>query len=117
MKNKKHVHEFFNVYPGATQNICKCGSYEPTPQHTPTPWSIIEGRQLTNIKGPNGQQVGQLDMRENGKVDAAFIVKAVNCHEELVAFINACLDCKSADELMDFVQNNAEDVITKTKAK
>lgn len=32
---------------------------------------------------------------------------------ELRAFINACLDAKSADELLDFVQNNAEDVLAK----
>ncbi len=112
MKNKKHVHEFFNVYPGATQNICKCGSYEPTPQHTPTPWGYESLKERFTLEG-DGLKIGNIKIEAN----TAYIVKAVNCHEELVAFINACLDCKSADELMDFVQNNAEDVITKTEAK
>lgn len=30
---------------------------------------------------------------------------------EAVAFIRACLDCTSAEELYDFVQNNADKIV------
>jgi hypothetical protein len=36
MKTRKadHEHKFFNVYPGAEQNMCACGVYEPRPDQT-----------------------------------------------------------------------------------
>lgn len=52
--------------------------------HTPTPWVATE-KHIHTIHGPgSGYNVGTLISEE----DAAFIVKAVNCHEELVK----CLD-------------------------
>lgn len=48
-------------------------------------------------------------------IHTAFIVQAVNSHEGLVAFIEACLDCTSANELHDFVINNADKALDATK--
>lgn len=53
------------------------------PKHTPTPWKV-KGN-LNTIEGANGLTV--CDLRSNtvdADADAAFIVRAVNAHEELV---------------------------------
>ena len=46
---------------------------------------------------------------------AQLIVRAVNVHDEMLAFINACVGCRAADELLDFVQNNAEELLAKAE--
>lgn len=60
-------------------------------KHTPTPWSLLPARTLINIKGPSSEQIGQIPTSD--EANAAFIVKAVNCHEEL---LEACKEALSA---------------------
>lgn len=54
-------------------------------QHTPTPWVAVEkeGRRTLLVSGGprfTGETIGAIDRKEN----AAFIVRAVNAHEELL---------------------------------
>lgn len=51
-------------------------------KRTPTPWSLLPARTLVNIKGPRGEQIGQLEINSP---NARFIVRAVNSHDELLA--------------------------------
>lgn len=58
-----------------------------TPQHTPTPWNLIGG-----MVGEGAQIIAHNDQHQAIKValniryeDAAFIVRSVNSHEELIA--------------------------------
>jgi hypothetical protein len=66
-------------------------------EHTPTPWTLLPARTLVNLKGPNGEQVGQLPINS---ADAAFIVRAVNSHEALLSA------CKQAMEDHEFDRQN-----------
>lgn len=52
------------------------------PQHTPTPWKIEESYVGARymVRSAHGDETAMTRYRE----DAAFIVRAVNCHEELV---------------------------------
>ena len=50
--------------------------------HTITPWRILSARTLINIKGPNGEQICQLPMRD--EANAIFVVCACNAHDDLV---------------------------------
>lgn len=68
----------------------------PTPSHTPTPWFIKNGQ----LKG-QGLTTGVLyggNPTELWRANAAFIVKAVNCHEELVEALQETK--KMTDELL-----------------
>lgn len=42
-------------------------------KHTPGPWTLLPARTLTNVKGPNGEQVCQLSIDSN---DAELIASA-----------------------------------------
>ena len=64
---------------------------QPQTQHTATPWYIP---QTSNT----GCMI--LDKTKGNKItipyrseDAAYIVKAVNSHEDLISMLNECLDC------------------------
>lgn len=75
------------------------------PQHTPTPWRVAESAAEKDCwymeaqyqgfnEGPDWTSVGEDDGTFD-KEDAAFIVKAVNCHEALLAA------CKRARNSLD----------------
>jgi hypothetical protein len=54
-----------------------------TTQHTPTPWNVNG----LSIEDQNGDLIGFLNAGDGvatAHEDAAFIVRAVNCHEELI---------------------------------
>lgn len=61
-----------------------------TTQHTPTPWKV---HAEINVFGPDGSSVlGKTSNSDPGVIDevkanAAFIVRAVNAHEELLAMV------------------------------
>lgn len=56
-----------------------------TNQHTPTPWEF--DKEHSAIIDKNGMGIaGNVD-----DADAAYIVKAVNCHEELVEALQAIM--------------------------
>lgn len=60
--------------------------------HTPTPWSvgsfgtIISGRECTTDGGdlPTGKLIAKVEDWRNNQANAAFIVRAVNSHEEFL---------------------------------
>lgn len=88
-------------------------------KHTPTPWYLLPARTLVNIKGPGGWQIGQIPMDE--KANAAFIVRAVNSHEELLEACKRFLEsspckngCKKGDMTCD--SRFAEKAIAKAEA-
>lgn len=81
-----------------TKKMCDCGfpqshprphehSLPDKPQHTPAPWYV--GESLRGITLYDADKLPLLGMNPNSDVDAAFIVKAVNCHEELVSALRA----------------------------
>lgn len=57
--------------------------------NTHTPWDCIEGKTLwhieTSIENPNGPGISVCSIPKSRKDDAAFIVKAANSHDALVA--------------------------------
>lgn len=71
---------------------------EPAPvsgQHTPTPWIVTDQLTANGLPhrwiadcGANNaivtQQTGNVASREHAQANAAFIVKACNCHDQLV---------------------------------
>lgn len=62
-----------------------------TIQHTPTPWHLDDMEQGIIVADGNGYSIvdcrsGKLD-EEDHAANAAFIVRAVNCHEELIETI------------------------------
>lgn len=72
--------------------------------HTPTPWDVdIMGY----LRGPSNENI--LEVKEN----AAFIVKAVNCHEELLAACKSILwwiNQEKVPYLMDTDDNPGEKI-------
>ncbi len=54
------------------------------PRHTPTPWTHNPEMSDSSISGPNGVVARALH-----SWDAAFIVRAVNAHEELLEALKA----------------------------
>lgn len=64
--------------------------------HTPTPWTLLSSRTLTNIKGPKGEQICQLTINDP---NATFIVQAVNNHDNLVAALQQIADGAEAIEI------------------
>ena len=60
------------------------------PQHTPLPWKAND----TYLLDSNGDTIGKLnqgDGLEMAKSDAAFIVRAVNAHDELIGTLHGIL--------------------------
>ncbi len=57
--------------------------------HTPTPWANCEGA-IFRVIDSRGFTVATVasdsDLRDQWEANAAFIVKAVNCHDALVQF-------------------------------
>lgn len=61
-----------------------CGKHiDIKPQHTLTPWEM-KGEFITANRGGAVCQLFAIDSKEEMEANAAFIVKAVNSHEELV---------------------------------
>lgn len=80
----------------ALKGECIC----PKPTHTPTPWIVVNGLNMPEIRANN---TSIADIRFNGhnevhgQANAAFIVRAVNSHEALLA---------SLKELVTLIENN-----------
>lgn len=65
-------------------------------EHTPTPWQTKEGHSVVSILSDTGIRIATTDgtpyyksVGELDKANAAFIVKAVNSHDDLVAALQA----------------------------
>ena len=81
--------------------VCiKCGKMlNIKSSHTPTPWDMKSGEDGFDILGADGNIVMEtLNPNSMEIANAAFIVQAVNCHEELVDELKSwhleCLVCK-----------------------
>lgn len=64
------------------------------PQHTPTPFWIDEDNFIASGSGDNYRTIAEVIHAESDvdpKANAAFIVKAVNSHDELVTACNKAL--------------------------
>ena len=77
-----------NHHRGAS-NPCEICGKKFEPQHIPTPWTFDERNELHDswghfiaLTGPRGNMA-----KVYNKPDAAFIVAAVNVHDELVHFV------------------------------
>ena len=64
-------------------------------KHTPTPWTVLDGlsypEPFTGIAGGNGRDPVPLN-----EINAAFIVRACNAHDDLVAALQTLLQSASA---------------------
>ena len=69
-------------------------------KHTPTPWKVEEEKisvgkgRLISIKGANGFSLAVVGVEDYPLMeqDAAFIVRAVNSHDELLALAKRAID-------------------------
>lgn len=97
----------------------------PPSGHTPTPWKLMRGADggadAFLITGP-GQcyiaHVSEADGGQTNEEDAAFIVHAVNAHDDLVAAINGLLNTPAMntdymDEVEIMARNKAYAVLKK----
>jgi len=91
-------------------------------EHTPTPWHS----DLSTVHGPEidaEYQEKQIVCSVINRADAAFIVKAVNCHEELLNALKAALyDVKNSMyttslKTIEKAIANAEQAISRATAK
>lgn len=90
-------------------------------KHTPTPWTIIDADSSWNLFG-GSQHVAKIGKARNGLTDAAYIVRAVNAHEELLQFaknVEAYLAGlgTSRDDAECVLLNYAEQAIAKAERK
>lgn len=77
-----------------------------TTQRTPTPWKIFADGENIDIRPENNEITICTIQNEDylpsaiEKRNAAFIVKAVNCHDELVQALEECLQ-NNVNDLLD----------------
>lgn len=93
---------------------CTCPK-ENKPQHTPTPWTVFGFSSVETVKKYRGDRLeiceaftSQIDSAE-AKANAAFIVRAVNSHEELLGMAKAWV------EIMDADPTTPKDILVKAK--
>lgn len=81
------------------------------PAHTPTPWKVKETVKSFST-GAHSVEMGEIWLEDESmriatgllRKDAAFIVRAVNAHEEMLTALKACLSslrCVGIDENND----------------
>jgi hypothetical protein len=74
-------------------------------KHTSTPWKISELKTSINGTDFDGEQIRILDIpdheAESQQADAEFVVRAVNCHDELVHLLKEQLDCWEKGIIVD----------------
>lgn len=88
-------------------------------KHTPTPWNVFENT-IYGPGTPKGRNTWLAQCRnldERAPDNAAFIVRAVNCHEELVSIIDLLLDHVKADDLPKGSIGRIRQAIAKAEAE
>jgi hypothetical protein len=88
-------------------------------KHLPTPWEVDPGNCIVTLnKLKNGLcvQVAECDLGAEGKANAAFIVHAVNMHQELVDALRCVVahDYGKAD-LFDTMKNTIDDLLARAE--
>lgn len=58
-------------------------------EHTPTPWGAVKYESGWALIGPTSDDKIARVEKTNGHANAAFIVRAVNAHEELLAALRS----------------------------
>jgi len=97
------------VDPKALRRLAELEGRDEMSEHTPTPWEVATGHPSRGlfVLGPPDEhgyapQICEVDKTEDMEANAAFIVRAVNSHEALVAALeavewgsedNSCLLC------------------------
>lgn len=105
---------------GCEKNVFACRTHA-HPQHTPTPWNYDEFTGfITEDSSGDGMVVAHVTAFPGTNATGEFIVKAVNCHEELLAIVkeiyaneNDITRRKHSDEM----RFRMEEAITKAEAQ
>ncbi len=95
---KPHTGIFHNVPTKPAAHVCKhglcdhkgqcdCAECRPRTAHTPVPWEHSSGAIVKQYEDGKGFTIAQCYMEHNGTANAAFIVLAVNAHEELLSLV------------------------------
>lgn len=145
MKNKKEVKCIVDELPDkrigmSREDHAYCPKCHPQPQHTPTPWAAIDSvwkradglyecaivRPVTQTK--LAMAFGRTE--EEAKANAAFIVRAVNAHEELVKELRRVAEDMNTlvdndehwnraqmREVLFAIQSNATNALAKAEGK
>ncbi len=87
-----------------------------TAAHTPTPWKFENRDEDNYLAGPEGQFVISLvgSPDDEDKENAAFIVRAVNAHEELLKRLKECYEKL---EFKGYSNASVEKAIAKAEGK
>lgn len=106
-------------------------SYANQPHHTPTPWKV-NLRFRNNLPNDyvitNGKWGSFAIASSDNEADAAFIVRAVNAHEELIALVKALMpfameqnnllqEAGEDHDLLELLLDTAEKTIAKAEGK
>lgn len=90
--------------------------------HTPTPWKTEYENEFGpeyELFGPDGRRVLQYnwnsDRQAEVEANAAFVVRAVNCHDDLVAALKAV--CGIGEEYEGMKWSDREKMVTDALAK
>lgn len=95
---------------------------KPEVQHTPTPWKLAESShsRVSFIVSDKGYAIGDVDVSsvtpEEAEANAAFIVRVVNCHEELVGWIKQFIE-DFGDDLKTPVRLHAKKLLAKAEGR
>lgn len=100
MKTKKGDVCCYNKANELKEHNANC---ETRPQHAPTPWDYAGRGSAIEVKNTKGEYdlVASLNEELDYQANAAFIVKCVNSHEELLALAREFEECCYANDALD----------------
>lgn len=131
MKHKKETDPKITLQPRDDKSYKLKFSYHKTPdtlkdkpQHTPTPWYLYGNEVRTcptfnHDSVDSDELVGAFEQDSFSEADAAFIERAVNCHEELVALLKDMIDYEETYSNLSWseVVAKAKQTIAKAEGK
>lgn len=85
-------------------------------EHTPTPWKTVKARTYVHIQDERGNCVASCAY-EQAVTNAAFIVRAVNSHEELLRLLKVCMGEMLANGWSHESLEDVEQAIAKAEGK
>lgn len=130
MKKRKHICKFTKENPGI-DDPCQYGPKPPAAPvagHTPTPWHVLALRNKLYVEAPGVsicdmmlEDAIELKQSEVARADAAFIVRAVNSHEDMLEVLKivALFDPNNPSALVQMcaVRNEAKRAIAQAEGK
>lgn len=87
-----------------------------TTQHTPTPW-FTTGGDLIQAKDAGCALLRMMSASQEKEANAAFIVKAVNNHEELLSILSELIDLRGQINYDSVIWNEAIEAVNKAKGE